>query len=74
MKLPILTLIWSQYRVEQHADVLAERLTRLADARSTRLACPDGTVDGTTNGTTAPAIVLGRRCAPVAQLDRATAF
>ena len=41
-----------EYRVEQHAEVLGERLTRLADARRPRLASPDGSQNGTTDGTT----------------------
>jgi integrase len=41
-----------EYRIEQHADMLGDRLARLADARRPRLACPDGAVDGTTEGTT----------------------
>jgi hypothetical protein len=42
-----------EYRVEQHPEVLADRLTRLADARRPHLASPDGGVDGTTDGTMA---------------------
>lgn len=41
-----------EYRVEQHAEALGERLTRLADARRPRLASPDGSQNGTTDGTT----------------------
>lgn len=41
-----------EYRVEQHREVLADRLARLADARRPHLASPDGAVDVTTDGTT----------------------